>query len=1348
MLSQEEVRLAQQWVRFFNSKRTLPLAPPAPPLSPPARIDHSTPLCLSVLDACFVPVPPAIFEGLPEACDVMHRFQITPYDLVARRFFGNTFSSDPVPGEGRLRVSETTQQDNVFFHHAVFLHSSLTDQRCVFVFELVIVVKNEAGVTLREASAGWGVFSPFGNPSRLRDLSEGEAARVGGATEQVYLGTPRALLILDAPDVPSLKKQLVPLQSCRLAYTLHTNKVLSDYMCYLKENELVDESSVVPGLARAPVDSEAEAALERSGKGVPQAAPSPLVYTPLAEPMPLETVAVFIGDVVIHVADGFNQGLLEEMDRIRLSEYGIDPPDGEKASIVQKFITIGVHNGRTFVRSPHRGVLEEREGRLVHDTSISFSSVVPHVLFAIVFQVEYVVRLPLNARAQQLFSHPGSVDRTVAVGWFPFIPFTGQEYRTGETAVPMQAGPLPSPVDGVPVYCPPQHQDSQEQAVAPVSLRFRMDVPMEAPGLSPFGSTGLGGTFGTRPQSSASMRPPAQSDRLDMGQDLQNDSDRSQRDSGRSPRGGPATPRQDDLGPLSTQNPSYAPIPADLARATPSSTSQWRASRADLVGGDKFPPLVDDSGKPSEEVGVIGNLPGTYTSSKQPDLLRPDFKAEAADRRKGNDVYILFMGFNRVNSPNSWLKSDPRTVFFTLQFWKYPMIRTARVGLGQQMEPTGVQVFYQLDESDALTLRAGLPLHFFGQGEFFLRYMAQRTLQVDVWDGDTLFHLGSANIDLRPIMRRGRPAVQFTECYDVVFHERVLPPKAEAGDVIVNAVTRQVVRGVVHVRLSNVGSVTDRVDAYGMQSPTLVTPQRTARFSAVEVIDASKMSEKDEELRRHLQRLRPDAGVPDDMDPEMLMRRKQARIQLAKQKLGKTADTALEAAKRQRERELRVVQVYRDKRKPDVVSAKLREYVTTTHTIYPSFGVPCFFEYAFKNPYPTEHCFSISVSDPELSLIKTREEWILFKQYFNLYMQPGETVHMPFKFQSWKCGRVLPQFYSPENAVTCDSPLLRVGPEPTIERRQILASVMNERGVVVAQVCVSVEPQPFVVDHTFWFFHFENDLFKQSIRLAQQSSAAPCFLRCSTESVIYGTQQKSREGQEVFFKCRCGPAGDVMRFYLLIYEDKFQVSLRECWQVFVHSFDLAGQMGQTTAAGLVVRGPATSRVANCHSSVPEELRIATGSANGLLTLVAGATNEVSSYYLPLAPGRREVFVHLVDSELHELAHAWVVYTMASAPAASKVFRVELSASAGHSKRVSYTNPYGYEKALRLRTNEPRLMRFKEETLALAGHESKYVSMVFVPQSAPPPVTDIYVFINDADNDKTIDCFIVKAVYKP
>jgi nephrocystin-4 len=53
----------------------------------------------------------------------------------------------------------------------------------------------------------------------------------------------------------------------------------------------------------------------------------------------------------------------------------------------------------------------------------------------------------------------------------------------------------------------------------------------------------------------------------------------------------------------------------------------------------------------------------------------------------------------------------------------------------------------------------------------FPYYLDQKQLHIDVWDGDSLLHMGTACLDLKPLLRQGQPGVQFDDDIDIMWTE-------------------------------------------------------------------------------------------------------------------------------------------------------------------------------------------------------------------------------------------------------------------------------------------------------------------------------------------------------------------------------------------------------------------------------------------------------------------------------------------------------------------------------------------------------------------------------------------------
>ena len=61
---------------------------------------------------------------------------------------------------------------------------------------------------------------------------------------------------------------------------------------------------------------------------------------------------------------------------------------------------------------------------------------------------------------------------------------------------------------------------------------------------------------------------------------------------------------------------------------------------------------------------------------------------------------------------------------------------------------------------------------------------------------------------------------------------------------------------------------------------------------------------------------------------------------------------------------------HREKLRHEKILSSLAGNITTSHTIYPSFGTTEFFEFVLRNPYSTEQNVSIHCDDNELKYVK------------------------------------------------------------------------------------------------------------------------------------------------------------------------------------------------------------------------------------------------------------------------------------------------------------------------------------------------------------------------------------------
>lgn len=257
----------------------------------------------------------------------------------------------------------------------------------------------------------------------------------------------------------------------------------------------------------------------------------------------------------------------------------------------------------------------------------------------------------------------------------------------------------------------------------------------------------------------------------------------------------------------------FTPLHAPIVAGTQTRSSAGQPSRASMVllQSSGFPEILDANKQPAEAINPTD--PVTFNPQK-----------EESDCLQSNEMVLQFLAFSRVAQDcrgTSW----PKTVYFTFQFYRFPPATTPRLQLVQLDEAgqpgSGALTHILVPVSRDGTFDAGSPgfqLRYMvgpgflkpGERRCFAHYLAVQTLQIDVWDGDSLLLIGSAAVQMKHLLRQGRPAVQASHELEVVATEYEQDTMVVSGDVLgfgrVKPIgVHSVVKGRLHLTLANVG---------------------------------------------------------------------------------------------------------------------------------------------------------------------------------------------------------------------------------------------------------------------------------------------------------------------------------------------------------------------------------------------------------------------------------------------------------------------------------------------------------------------------------------------------------------
>ncbi|XP_069730640.1 nephrocystin-4 isoform X1 [Phaenicophaeus curvirostris] len=1354
-------------------------------------------------------------EGAALTQGAEYQLRLSLFDATYRHFFGRTWRSG-----WRAARAASPRPARAAFNETVYFHTSLNHPGITAVVEVVVAAGKGSGVP-QHLSYGFGLIPLFRNGSEAMDpVTEDRALKL-------YHGTPRALLHPRFQDPMEKNKYLMVMEKSHLQYALKPHQPLEKIFHLLPENLLISGRETVPGLLLARGDAS----------------------DCLQKPRLMKPVTCYLERLSVRLypsLEEFEEELLDLLNSDRLLQANT-APDGDGVAVRERRLHVGVHNGLCFVQAPQVAVLvpESEVARgsfsgvigsrargagqdLVLRSRIHLSEMVPHPAFGVCFQLEYVFCSSGRAGGKSL---PSSARNEAAdmrsMRWAVWSPVLGS--GEADVVLPLRGGARRGPCQALVYQAPPSSRSSRQgKHVESGTVQFHVSTDLEEHLVTAAEILRKDRDTSEKPPTPSLTSPsPQQTTGSPQGPGLSvSQLTASPWGKGQLPAPrGHSSPKEPGITHLEANLSSldaepctddqlralpFAPLQVPIAamglQAGSSCTLLSRASLARLHAAG-FPEILDRNQEPVEISELV-------------EPARFNLQLEEDDPLQGNEIILQFLAFGR-DALDSVEGAWPRTVFLTFQFYRFPPVTTPRLQLvssdGDVVAGPAVpaQLLVRLNKDGTLnTGPPGLQLKYMvdpnflrsGEQRWFVRYLAEHSLQIDIWDGDSLLLVGSAAVRLEPLLRQGRVAVRTHHELEVATTEyepdvTVLGREALRHGALRPLGVRVAVRGRLHLCLANVGHPCEDTPAQLPSPPPSRSRPTPAPDSAGsgpagswfslsaagggQESRARRLAEVDGELAAALCSRRPVARpVPPAAPSEAVAahRRKLRRMALVRQQEDASGGKVPQLSREQRiphMRDLQIIDAYREHIKGESISQVLSQAITATRTVHAVLGVAEFFEFALKNPYGTQHTVTIKIDHPELSVILDPREWRHFKELtksvtpveeemFHLrddlrpqvYLRPHETVRIPFKYQTFSADPAVVMAQGPAGLGTganMDPCSLRKSVAG--QTKHIQVSFQVSRGKPIALLRVKVEPQPHVVDQTFRFYHPELTFLKKTIRLppwhtlpgvpvGMPGGEPEMFVRCSDPDIICETKNMGPgEPQDIFLKVAGGPSPQIKKFFVAIYMDAWLAAPVQIWQFYLHSLqrlDVSCMAGQLARLSLLLRGTPAPRRVRAFTSHPQELQV---DPDGAFLLPANGMQELYIGVRPRRAGSRFIYLNLVDVESHQLVSSWLLCLSCRQPLISKAFEISLPAGGGRgcNKRITYTNPYPSPRLYFLCTNRPDLLQFKEDSFEIAGGEVYTIGLRFAPsQSAGEE--EILIHINDHE-DKNEETFCVKVLYQ-
>ncbi|XP_042851903.1 nephrocystin-4 isoform X3 [Panthera tigris] len=1423
----------KDWLRIFDQNV---LVPPHPQRArQPIKESTGFQCILKWLDG------PLIKQGVLEVLsEVGCCLRVSLFDVTYRHFFGRTWKTAVRPVEQLSR-----QPSRIIFDESLYFHTSLNHPNIVAVVEVVTEGRRPDG-SLQALSCGFGILRIFGNKLES-PTSASQDKRL-----KLYHGTPRALLHPLLHDPVEQNKHMTLMESCSLQYMLRPHLLLEPVFHLLPENLLVSGLQHIPGLLPAHGEKGDALRKPRLQKSVTWDLDD-LFFTlyPSLEKFEEELLELLVSDRFREEGIPRDGGALEILER-RLCvgvHNGLGFVQRPQVVVLVPEMDVALTRSASFSRKVGSSSKASSGNQaLVLRSRLRLRELVCHPAFAIVFQLEYVFNSPSGADGKATsVTSLSSVACMHMVRWAVWNPLP--EAGSGKVVLPLQGGIRLNPSRRLVYKVPPACMNSKEvEQVASGTVQFQYSLspkahpdtlpghgrgpeaeqqPSRKPPASPASPPALPARGHAAPQDSpvgpglslsqlaASPRSAARCRSATLSSPQPAGSEPSPAQAQGLPLEGRICHLEAELSQASLvlgasvaehlQELPFTPVHVPIVAGVQARSSGSKLSRASMVllQASGFPEILDANKQPAETVNPA-------------DPVQFNPQKEESDCLQGNEIVLQFLAFSRV-SQDSRAAPWPKTVYFTFQFYRFPPVTTPRLQLVRLDEagrtrpgslPHLLVLADRDDSSDAGS--PGFQLKFLAEPGFlrpgeqsrFSHYLAAQTLQVDVWDGDSLLLVGSAAVPMKHLLRQGRPAVQ-------VSHELEVVATEYEQDVVVSGdVTRlgsiqpigvyAVVKGWLHLTLANIGHVCEqRVRDSSTLPPSrsrVISNDRTGHFEGgsllrrgaprlKNVVQAQKLADVDCELAAMLfvptqRRSKGPQGAGREGDAvrrRKLERMRSVRLQESRGELSCWGASMLaqQSVRAQHARDLQVIAAYRERTKAESITSALSLAITTRHTVHVTLGTAEFFEFALRNPHNTQHTVTIEVDSPELSIISDSREWRFFKDAAKLhtpveedmfhlrgglapqlFLRPRETAHIPFKYQTFSVGQA-PAEPSSEKGTDPGSPQ-KCSATPTKHAKVLFR---GGGGKPIAVLCLTVETQPPAADQVFRFYHPELTFLKKAIRLppwhtlpgapvGRPGEEPQVHVRCSDPNVICETQNVGPgEPRDVFLKVASGRSPESKDFFVLVYTDRWLATPVQIWRIHLHSLqrvDASCVTGQRTRLSLVLRGTQAVRRVRAFTSHPQEL---TTDPRGVFVLPPRGVQDLHVGVTPRRAGTRFIHLNLVDVDYHQLVASWLVCLSCRPPLISKAFEITLAAGEGKgaNKRITYTNPYPTPRTYRLLSDRPDLLQFREESFQVGGGETYTIGLRFASRQSAGE-EEILIYINDHE-DKNEEAFCVKVTYQ-
>nr|CCA20075.1 nephrocystin4like protein putative [Albugo laibachii Nc14] len=484
---------------------------------------------------------------------------------------------------------------------------------------------------------------------------------------------------------------------------------------------------------------------------------------------------------------------------------------------------------------------------------------------------------------------------------------------------------------------------------------------------------------------------------------------------------------------------------------------------------------------------------------------------------------------------------------------------------------------------------------------------------------------------------------------------------------------------------------------------------------------------------------------------------------------------------------------YRDCYKKSLGYSLVKAQSTIEITLCLSYGALLFFELPLENPYDQAERFRVEMSvEPEnpalaIDILRDASEWAFLRK------------RIPTASQGPSCGMNHSSILEPvekdmidnENELLLESSdrlripfrLRWLSFHPSNVPELVILLKSCTRHHVIARYQIHLSIKQFICDRVFRFQHTPSSIWHAQIQI-QPNKVVVCLDTSVVVEILSSNLSNILAKQNLIsVKCRLGTYPCVKAFYIILYHDTFCAEIFEIWHIRIqtmHQVSIQATLGQKVCSELLLedtlQNDGLDRLVRCYSSSRKELEFRPQT----FQLFDGRgrvecqffclewTRETKESFGRSENGQPflDVIIHLVDVSTLQIVQAWKLHVFMAFPNVTKHYDLVLFQQGEEmnrpvQKKIAFTNPWGYQQALVLRSSDPTLLITRDRLIHALPQEKIFLRLVFPPTSRGKgdernkrlrddlrsSESKVYLFLFSKEMQQQEECLCFRITYK-